>query len=155
MPRKSTAVRKLKAKAGEAVWYATPEGRRRTDREFVRALKEGTLTRSPGLKLAKSDPRVLERLLEEARRNATRSISIRVPIADLEQAQEIAEKTGVGYQTVLKQAIREGLKRAGPRRLRSTPRRFIERGRAAIRWRHQNSPRTGWPDIETAKSAGR
>jgi hypothetical protein len=34
-------------------------------------------------------------------------------IADLEQAQEIAEKTGVGYQTVLKQAIRRGLKRAG------------------------------------------
>ena len=30
--------------------------------------------------------------------------------ADLEQAQEIAEKTGVGYQTVLKQAIRGALK---------------------------------------------
>jgi predicted DNA binding CopG/RHH family protein len=44
--------------------------------------------------------------------SATRSISIRVPIADLEQARQIAEKTGVGYQTVLKQAIREGLKRA-------------------------------------------
>jgi predicted DNA binding CopG/RHH family protein len=56
---------------------------------------------------------VLEQLMEEAKRNATRSISIRVPIADLEQAQQIAEKTGVGYQTVLKQAIREGLKRTG------------------------------------------
>jgi len=33
--------------------------------------------------------------------------------ADLERAQQIAKKTGVGYQTVLKQAIREGLKRAG------------------------------------------
>jgi len=42
--------------------------------------------------------------MEEARRNAARAISIRVPIA---------EKNGVGYQTVLKQAIREGLKRAG------------------------------------------
>ena len=51
--------------------------------------------------------------MEQAKRNATRAISIRVPIADLEQAQQIAEKTGVGYQTVLKQAIREGLKRAG------------------------------------------
>jgi predicted DNA binding CopG/RHH family protein len=56
---------------------------------------------------------VLEQLVEEAMRNATRSISIRVPIADLEQAQQIAERTGVGYQTVLKQAIRAGLKRAG------------------------------------------
>jgi hypothetical protein len=113
MPRKSTDVMKLKAKAGEADWYATPAGRRQTQREFARALKEGALIRSAGSKIAKSDPRVLEQLLEQARRNATRSISIRVPIADLEQAQEIAERTGVGYQTVLKQAIREGLKRAG------------------------------------------
>jgi predicted DNA binding CopG/RHH family protein len=51
--------------------------------------------------------------MEQAKQNATRAISIRVPIADLEQAQRIAKKTGVGYQTVLKQAIREGLKRAG------------------------------------------
>jgi len=51
--------------------------------------------------------------MEQAKQNATRAISIRVPIADLEQAQQIAKKTGVGYQTVLKQAIREGLKRTG------------------------------------------
>jgi predicted DNA binding CopG/RHH family protein len=51
--------------------------------------------------------------MDEAKRNATRSISLRVPIADLEHAQQIAERTGVGYQTVLKRAIREGLKRAG------------------------------------------
>ena len=113
MPRKSTDVMKLKANAGEADWYATPQGRRQTQREFARALKDGTLSGSTGSKIAKSDPKILQQLMEEARRNATRSISIRVPIADLEQAQQIAEKTGVGYQTVLKQAIREGLKRAG------------------------------------------
>ena len=113
MHRKSTDAVKLKANAGEADWYATPKGRLQTQREFARALKEGTLIRSAGSKIARSDPRVLEQLMEEAKRNATRSISIRVPIADLEQARQIAEKTGVGYQTVLKQAIREGLKRAG------------------------------------------
>ena len=101
-----------KACAAEA-WYATPQGRRQTQREFVRALEKGALIRSAGSRMRKSDPRVLEQLVEEAMRNATRSISIRVPIADLEQAQQIAERTGVGYQTVLKQAIREGLKRAG------------------------------------------
>src|SRR6185436_17847887 len=89
----------------EADWYATPQGRQQTQREFARALKDGTLIRSPGSKIAKSDPKVLEQLMEQAKRNATRSISIRVPIADLEQAQRIAKKTGVGYQTVLKQAI--------------------------------------------------
>ena len=111
MPRKSTDVRKFKAE--EADWYVNPQGRRQTQREFARALKDGTLIRSTGLRIAKSDPKMLEKLMEEAKRNATRSISIRVPIADLEQARQIAEKTGVGYQTVLKQAIREGLKRAG------------------------------------------
>jgi predicted DNA binding CopG/RHH family protein len=51
--------------------------------------------------------------VEQAKRNATRPISIRVPIADLERAQRIAAATGVGYQTVLKKAIRQGLKRTG------------------------------------------
>jgi hypothetical protein len=37
----------------------------------------------------------------------------RVPIADLEQARRVAKETRIGYQTVLKQAIRKGLKRAG------------------------------------------
>ena len=113
MPHKSTDVMKSKANAGEADWYATPHGRRQTQREFAGALKDGTLIRSAGSKIAKTDPNVLVQLMEEAKRKATRSISIRVPIADLEQARQIAEKTGVGYQTVLKQAIRDGLKRAG------------------------------------------
>ncbi len=113
MPRKSTEAVKFKVNAGEADWYATPQGRLQTKREFARALKEGTLIRAAGSRIARSDPKVLQQLMEEAKRNATRSISIRVPIADLEQARQIAEKTGVGYQTVLKQAIRDGLKRAG------------------------------------------
>jgi hypothetical protein len=113
MPRKSTDVPRFKSEAQEAGWYATSQGRRQTQREFARALKDGTLIRSTGPNIGKTDPKVLERLMEQAKRNATRSISIRVPIADLEQARRIAENTGVGYQTVLKQAIRRGLKRAG------------------------------------------
>lgn len=113
MPRKSTDVPRFKSEADEADWYATPQGRRQTQREFARALKDGSLIRSTGSKIAKTDPQVLERLMKQAKWNATRSISIRVPIADLEQARQIAEQTGVGYQTVLKQAIRKGLKRAG------------------------------------------
>jgi hypothetical protein len=113
MPRRSTDAPKSKSDADEAGWYATPQGRRQTQREFARALKDGTLIHSAGSKIAKTDPKVLERLMEQARQNATRSISIRLPIADLERARRIAERTGVGYQTVLKQAIRKGLKRAG------------------------------------------
>lgn len=113
MPRTSTNVPKFKSEAEEADWYATPQGRRQTEREFARALKDGTLIRSGGAKVAKSDPKVLQRLMEQAKENATRAISLRVPIADLEKAQRIAKKTGVGYQTVLKRAIREGLERTG------------------------------------------
>jgi hypothetical protein len=113
MPRKSTEVPKLKSDADETDWYATPQGRRQTKREFARALKDGTLIRSTGSKIAKTYPKVLEQLMQPAKQKATRSISIRVPIADLEQAQRIAEESGIGYQTVLKQAIRKGLKRAG------------------------------------------
>jgi hypothetical protein len=113
MPRTSTDVPKFKSDAEEADWYATPQGRRQTQREFARALKDGSVIRPAGSKILKTDSSVLLQLMEQAKQNATRAISIRVPIADLEQAHRIAEKTGIGYQTVLKQAIREGLKRAG------------------------------------------
>jgi predicted DNA binding CopG/RHH family protein len=97
----------------EADWYATPQGRRETVRQFTRALKAGTLSRSEGLKIKKTDPKILEGLMERAKQNATQAISIRIPVADLERAKRIAKETGAGYQTVLKQAIREGLKKAG------------------------------------------
>jgi beta-lactamase class A len=113
MPRKSTSVPRFKSDAEEAAWYATQEGRRQTQREFVRALRAGTISRSSGLKVAETDPRVLEKLMEQAKESATRAISIRISIADLERAERIADKTGVGYQTVLKRAIRDGLKKAG------------------------------------------
>jgi hypothetical protein len=103
----------MKSEAEESAWYATPEGRRQTEREFTRALRDGTLSRSAGLRIAKTDSKILERLLEQAKESATRAISIRIPVADLERAKRIAEETGVGYQTVLKQAIREGLRKAG------------------------------------------
>ncbi len=113
MPRKLTKPRRFGSEAQEVDWYTTPEGRRQTAREFARALRAGTLKRSTGLKVAKTDPRLLEQLMEQAKERATRAISLRIPIADLERAKQIAEKTGLGYQAVLKQAIREGLQKAG------------------------------------------
>jgi predicted DNA binding CopG/RHH family protein len=113
MPRKSSDVPTFKSDAEEADWYATAAGRRQTQREFDRAFRAGTLKPSTGLNVAKTDSKVLQQLMEQAKQNATRAISIRIPIADLERARRIAEKSGVGYQAVLKQAIREGLKKAG------------------------------------------
>ena len=110
MPRKSTP--DLKSEAEEAAWYTTPEGRRETRRQFERALRSGAALRSEGSKIPPTDAKVLTELMELAKANATRAISIRLPIADIERAQKIAAKHGIGYQTVLKQAIRAGLKKA-------------------------------------------
>jgi hypothetical protein len=114
MPRKSTETPRFKSAAEEADWYATPEGRRQTQREFERAMKDGTLMVNPkGLNIPRTDPNVLAELLVRAKENATQAISLRVPLADIEAAKRIAARRGIGYQTVLKQAIRNGLKKAG------------------------------------------
>jgi hypothetical protein len=112
MPLKSTKLRDSDPGADEN-WYASPEGRRQTQREFERALKDGTLIHSSGLRTPRTDPGVLKTLLARAKSNATRPVSIRLSIADIEFAKDIASKRGTGYQTVLKEAIRVGLKRAG------------------------------------------
>ncbi|MDZ4801075.1 MAG: hypothetical protein SGI92_23195 [Bryobacteraceae bacterium] len=41
----------------------------------------------------------------------TKAISIRVSVDDIAKAKEIAKEQGIGYQTVLKDAIREGLRK--------------------------------------------
>ena len=113
MPRKSTKLHESRSKTEETDWYASPEGRRQTQREFERALRDGTLVRSSGSRIPRTNPAVLKTLLEQAKANATRPVSIRLSVADIELAKNIASKRGTGYQTVLKEAIRHGLKRAG------------------------------------------
>ena len=109
MPRKLKA--ELKSEAAEAAWYASQEGRQQTQREFERALKRGTILRSAGSIIPLTHAKVLAELVEKAKANATKAISIRVPLSDLDQARQIAAKEGIGYQTVLKRAIRVGLKK--------------------------------------------
>ncbi len=109
MPRKSKA--KSESLDADAAWYATPEGRRQTTRELERALKKGIVLHSPGSAIPRTAAKVLAELVEQAKARATKAISIRVPLTDLERAQRIAAKEGIGYQTVLKRAIREGLKK--------------------------------------------
>jgi hypothetical protein len=113
MPRKSTKLHEPRSKAEDPDWYASPEGRRQTQREFERALKNGTMIRSSGTRVPKTNRDVLKTLLEQAKANATRPVSIRLSVADIELAKDIASKRGTGYQTVLKEAIRDGLKRTG------------------------------------------
>ena len=69
MRRKSTDGRQVRSQAGDPDWYATPQGRRETRREFARALRDGTLIRSTGSRIPKTDPKVLEELLEQIRKH--------------------------------------------------------------------------------------
>jgi hypothetical protein len=103
--------RRLKSEAEQAAWYASPEGRRQTQREFEAALKRGTLVRAHGLAVKATDSAILADLMRKAKEKATQAISLRVPVADLERAKRIASRKGIGYQTVLKEAIRTGLSR--------------------------------------------
>jgi len=111
MPR--TSKPDAKSETQEAAWYATAAGRRETRREFERALKSKTLVGSQSSAIRRTDAKLLVELMEMAKARATRAISIRLPVADIERAQQIAAKRGVGYQAVLKQAIRAGLKKTG------------------------------------------
>jgi hypothetical protein len=113
MSRKSTKIAESKTKVEEVDWYASPQGRRQTQREFERALKDGRLVRSSGSRIPRTNPEVIRTLLQQAAANATRPVSIRLSVADIELAKSIASKRGTGYQAVLKEAIRQGLRQAG------------------------------------------
>lgn len=103
----------FKSEADEGAWYASPAGQRATDREFRRAIRAGTVKVHPnGANVKPTDPAVLQAVMERARTSMTQAVSLRIPTADLDAAKRIAVKKGVGYQTVLKEAIREGLRRA-------------------------------------------
>ena len=60
---------------------------------FLKAKQEGKIKRLPVV------------------RGATKSLTIRVPIADIEAAREIAEKRGLPYQTYIKGLLHRALER--------------------------------------------
>lgn len=110
MARKSNKGAEVKSEAEEAEWYATPQGRERTRREFERALRTGKVAHLSQATIHRSEGKLLVDLMEQAKARATKAISIRLPIADIELAKKIAASEGIGYQVVLKLAIRKGLK---------------------------------------------
>ncbi len=90
MPGK-TRIPAFKSEKEEAEWWdAHPEV---VTALFLKAKKEGKIKRLPVV------------------RGATRSTTIRLPLADIETAQEIAEKRGLPYQTYLKTLLHQALER--------------------------------------------
>lgn len=91
----------FKNESDEADWWASEEGR-----EFVRQKSEIS---ERGKQLKGS------RLVEGLRKANTVQIALRLPQSDLAEARKIATRKGIGYQTLLKMILHEGLEREARR----------------------------------------
>ena len=91
-------VPKFASEIEEANWWASPEGRK--------FLKEQSARRQP---VAPGGSKLVAKI---AKAN-TVQIALRLPSPDLAKAREIAGRKGIGYQTLLKMIVHQGLRRAG------------------------------------------
>ena len=86
-----TRVPKFKSEREEAAWWdAHPEV---ITELFLKARKEGRIKRLPSV------------------RGVTKPLTIRIPVADLEAAQELAGKRGLPYQTYIKGLLHQAIER--------------------------------------------
>jgi predicted DNA binding CopG/RHH family protein len=84
----------------EATWWASRQGR-----EFLKQKPA-----DPQKKVTKGS-----RLVGQLNRAASVQIALRLPGPDVEKARELATRKGIGYQTLLKMLVHEGLRREARR----------------------------------------
>jgi predicted DNA binding CopG/RHH family protein len=90
------AIPKFSNEHEEADWWASAEGRR-------------FLKNQPPQSAVKSGRG--SKLVTKLARSSSVQIALRLPSPDIEKAREIAAKKGIGYQTLLKMIVHEGLLR--------------------------------------------
>jgi predicted DNA binding CopG/RHH family protein/uncharacterized DUF497 family protein len=95
-----TKVPKFTDEDHEAKWWASAKGRA--------FLKQHAATGAP--KKQKGSP-----LVANLGRASSVQIALRLPAPDLAKAREIAGRKGIGYQTLLKMLVHEGLRRESRR----------------------------------------
>ena len=98
MPKLSK-VPKFVNESAEAKWWASVEGR-----AFLKQQSGSATKRSKGSPLFANLSRV-----------SSVQIALRLPAPDLAKAREIAHHKGIGYQTLLKMLLHEGLRREARR----------------------------------------
>jgi hypothetical protein len=91
---KNACIPKFASEQEEAKWWAGPAGR-----AFL------TMQKPSGTKSGGSP------LVGKLIRANSVQIALRLPSPDLEKAREIAGRKGIGYQTLLKMLVHEGLQR--------------------------------------------
>jgi len=103
MSKKTLEMPKFKTESEEADWWASPAGRAYVKQKSAEGQRKRT-------KAAASS------LVAKLSRKPSLQIAIRLPEADIVKAREIADRKGIGYQTLLKMFVREGLLREARRR---------------------------------------
>jgi hypothetical protein len=102
MKKKPVVMPKFLNEAQEADWWASREGR-----EFVKQKPAGTGKNGRA-------PRG-SRLVGRLNKAASVQIALRLPAPDVAKARELAMRKGIGYQTLLKMLVHEGLRREARR----------------------------------------
>jgi predicted DNA binding CopG/RHH family protein len=102
MKKKPIVMPKFANEAEEADWWASREGR-----EFVKQKSQ---------QAKKGNPPKGSGLVTKLNRTASVQIALRLPEPDVSKAREIATRKGIGYQTLLKMLIHEGLGREARKR---------------------------------------
>ena len=93
---KESAIPKFASDQAEADWWASRPGRK-------------FLTSQPSGKKLKNTAG--SKLLPKLAASHSVQIALRLPSPDIAKAREIAERKGIGYQTLLKMIVHEGLRR--------------------------------------------
>ena len=103
MKNKTKALPAFKNESEEADWWASREGR-----SFLKQ-------RSAELETLEEKPKG-SRLVAGLNKTTSVQIALRLPETDLAEARRIATRRGIGYQTLLKMLLHEGLQREARRR---------------------------------------
>lgn len=103
MKTKEIELPRFKSESEEADWWASREGRGFLKRQAEENKAKGVKVRASGA-------------LAKMQKKASIQIAIRLPQADIDQARAIATRRGIGYQTLLKMIVHEGLAREAQRR---------------------------------------
>ena len=102
MGRKILEMPRFKSESDEADWWASSAGRAYVKQRPAGVRSKGSKTSGSSLVAKLSEKRSVQ-------------IAIRLPGADLERAREVADRKGIGYQTLLKMLVHEGLAREARR----------------------------------------
>jgi hypothetical protein len=102
MKKKPVDMPKFVNEGEEADWWASRQGR-----EFV-------MQNATGPAKKRVAPRG-SRLVGQLNRSGSVQIALRLPEPDVTKARELATRKGIGYQTLLKMLVHEGLRREARR----------------------------------------